>query len=101
MLSAIWKKHKHLLVFTVILTAVLVVRAALEGASYDEAWSWGAVRSADLAGIVTYRDFAHANNHLLNSLWIALLQWVGTETGETLETLKNVGDHWRCSEILE
>jgi hypothetical protein len=79
-LRAVFKKHTHFVVFCAVFIAALVVRAAVEGASYDEAWSWSGVRSADLAGIVTYRQFAFANNHLLTSLWIALLQWAGSDS---------------------
>jgi hypothetical protein len=60
---------------TIILVSVVfsfcIFSASRVEITYDEAWSWSAVRRSTLPGILTYSEFTFANNHLLNSLWLA------------------------------
>ena len=44
---------------------------------YDEAWTWQDVEKSSIPGVIKYDPFFYANNHLINSLWAKLLQYVG------------------------
>lgn len=60
-----------------VVVALLVITysvycALIVPATYDEAWSWSSVRDSSLRGVVSYEQFSYANNHLLNSLWLAV-----------------------------
>jgi hypothetical protein len=58
------------LLLVTLATVYCVYCAFAVSITFDEAWSWEAARGYPLQGIITYKKFNYANNHILNSLWL-------------------------------
>jgi uncharacterized membrane protein len=55
---------------SVVLFAYIVTRALTLSLTYDEAWTCKEVLKASYYGIISYKEYMIANNHVLNSIWV-------------------------------
>jgi len=70
------KYFKYSSVFFIIVCALLIIRQEWE---YDEAWSYIEVTHNTPYELIQYAHFTLANNHIINSLFIKLIQSFGVE----------------------
>jgi hypothetical protein len=71
------KRTRPEILLFVILLATILVFDWFKDWEYDEAWTYLAVRRCGLWDLFTYSKFKFANNHLLNSIYFRVLQWMG------------------------
>lgn len=63
----------------IIVFIVLLLSAIFAEWQYDEAWTYQSVVDISVADVVLYDKYNIANNHVVNSLYFQLLQWLGVK----------------------
>jgi len=58
---------------------VLLLSAVFAEWQYDEAWTYQSVVDISVVDVLLYHKYNIANNHVINSLYFQLLQWLGVK----------------------